>query len=57
MNIQSNTPATALRQRMIEDMVGRNLGRRDQDRRDSIVSIGRHRSALPGARPGRTDSP
>ena len=25
--------------------------------RDSIVSVGRRRSALPGARPGRTDSP
>jgi len=30
MNIQSNTPATALRQRMIEDMVGRNLGPHSQ---------------------------
>jgi hypothetical protein len=30
---------------------------RDQGRRDSIVSIGRRRSALPGARPGNTDSP
>ncbi len=27
MNIQSTTPATPLRQRMIEDMRGRNLGR------------------------------
>ena len=30
MNIQSNTPATPLRQRMIEDMRGRNLGRHSQ---------------------------
>ena len=27
MNIQNDTPITALRQRMIEDMTGRNLGR------------------------------
>lgn len=30
MNIQSNTPATPLRQRMIEDMRARNLGRQSQ---------------------------
>ena len=30
MNIQSTTPATPLRQRMIEDMRGRNLGRQSQ---------------------------
>ncbi len=30
---------------------------RDQGRRDSIVSIGRRLSALPGARPGDADSP
>ena len=30
MNIQSNTPATPLRQRMIEDMRGRDLGRQSQ---------------------------
>ena len=30
---------------------------RDQGRRDSIVSIGRRRSTLPGARPGDADSP
>ncbi len=30
MNIQNNTPATPLRQRMIEDMRGRNLGRHSQ---------------------------
>jgi hypothetical protein len=30
MNIQSNTPATPLRRRMIEDMRGRNLGRQSQ---------------------------
>ena len=27
MNIQNDTPATALRRRMTEDMQGRNLGR------------------------------
>ncbi len=30
---------------------------RDQGRRDSIVSVGRRRSALPGARTGDADSP
>jgi len=30
MNIQNNTPTTPLRQRMIEDMAARNLGRYSQ---------------------------
>ncbi len=30
MNIQNNAPTTLLRQRMIEDMTGRNLGRHSQ---------------------------
>ena len=30
---------------------------RDQDRRDSIISLGRGISTAPGARPGGTDSP
>ncbi len=30
---------------------------RDQDRRDSIMSVGRGLSAVPDARPGTTDSP
>ncbi len=39
MNIQSNTPATALRQRMIEDMVARNLG--PHSRRNHLNSCAR----------------
>ena len=39
MNIQSNIPATSLCQRMIEDMVARNLGR--HSRRNHLASCKR----------------
>ena len=44
MNIQNNTPATPLRQRMIEDMAGRNLGR--QSRRNYLDSCARFAAFL-----------
>ena len=39
MNIQNNTPATALRRRMIEDMTARNLG--PHSRRNYLSSCAR----------------
>jgi hypothetical protein len=44
MNIQSNIPATALRRRMIEDMVGRNLG--PHSRRSHLASCKRFAAFL-----------
>ena len=44
MNIQNNTPATPLRQRMIEDMAARNLGR--QSRRNYLDSCARFAAFL-----------
>ncbi len=44
MNIQNNTPVTPLRQRMIEDMRGRNLGRHSQ--RSHLSSCERFASYL-----------
>ena len=44
MNIQSNIPATALRQRMIEDMVARNLGPHSQ--RNHLASCKRFAAFL-----------
>ena len=44
MNIQSNIPATALRQQMIEDMVARNLGPHSQ--RNHLASCERFAAFL-----------
>jgi site-specific recombinase XerD len=49
MNIQSTTPATPLRQRMIDDMRGRNLGRHSQ--RNHLDSCARFAAFL-GRGPG-----
>jgi hypothetical protein len=50
-------PTAALPSRGDSQPGARRPGIRDQPRRNSIISVGRGRSAVSGASPGGTDSP